>query len=228
MLVRRRHRAREVVACPGVDVASLQVHDRRASRPARQYGPERGHVDGAIPVCGHERERAGPESQQAQRAVDRGMALLARHDCDSRAPGKPVALDVPSHVREDLVAGRGQAHRVGPWAPVTNPNDTSPGRPGSSTSQAPATSSTRADAGDDRWLYAGWSQPAIPPTGSAVPNLSPASNRHRGDCMHSPANPRRTWSIWTSGHNQVSRLITRISFARSGLRQFTLRDQQWP
>ena len=42
------------------------------------------------------------------------MALLARHDPDSRAPGKPVALHVPSHVREDLMAGRGQAHRVGP------------------------------------------------------------------------------------------------------------------
>ena len=42
------------------------------------------------------------------------MALLARHDRDSRAPGKPVALHVPSDVREHLVASRGQAHRVGP------------------------------------------------------------------------------------------------------------------
>ena len=42
------------------------------------------------------------------------MALLTRHDRDSRAPGKPVALHVPSHVREHLVAGRGQAHRIGP------------------------------------------------------------------------------------------------------------------
>ena len=41
------------------------------------------------------------------------MALLAGHDCDSRASGKPVALHVPSGVCEDLVAGRGQAHRVG-------------------------------------------------------------------------------------------------------------------
>ncbi len=42
------------------------------------------------------------------------MALLARHDFDSWAPGKPVALHVPSDVREHLVARRGQAHRVGP------------------------------------------------------------------------------------------------------------------
>ena len=41
------------------------------------------------------------------------MALLARHDCDSRASGKSVALHVPSGVCEHLVAGRGQAHRVG-------------------------------------------------------------------------------------------------------------------
>jgi len=42
------------------------------------------------------------------------MALLARHDCDGRASGKHVALHVPSDICEHLVAGRRQAHRVGP------------------------------------------------------------------------------------------------------------------
>ena len=42
------------------------------------------------------------------------MAFLARHDRDSRASGKPVALHVPSDVREHLVASRGKAYRAGP------------------------------------------------------------------------------------------------------------------
>ena len=65
-------------------------------------------------IRGHGLKRASAEAEQTQGAVDRGMALLARHDRDSRASGKPVALHVPSGVREHLVARRGQAHRVGP------------------------------------------------------------------------------------------------------------------
>jgi hypothetical protein len=38
VLVRRRHRARQVITCPGVDVARLQAHDRRAGRlPASTF-----------------------------------------------------------------------------------------------------------------------------------------------------------------------------------------------
>ena len=89
VLVRRRHRARQVITCPGVDVARLQAHDRRAGRLARQHVPQRGQVDGAVPVRGHGLKRAGAQAEQTQRAVDGGMALLARHDPDSRAPASP-------------------------------------------------------------------------------------------------------------------------------------------
>ena len=111
--MRHRHRTREVITCPGVDVARLHAHDHRR-QAARQHGPQRGHIDGAIPIRGHGLKRASAEAEQTQRAVDRGMALLTRHHGDNRASCKPIALHVPSDVREHLVASRGQAHRVGP------------------------------------------------------------------------------------------------------------------
>lgn len=52
---------------------------------------------------------------------------------------------------------------------------------------------------------------AIPPTSSAPPDVNPAPDRHQGECMHRPANPRHTWSIWIATQNQISRPITRIS-----------------
>ena len=49
-----------------------------------------------FPSAGTGSSDAGAEAEQAQRPVDRGMALLAGDDPDAGRTDKPVALDVPS------------------------------------------------------------------------------------------------------------------------------------
>src|SRR5262249_57611513 len=62
---------------------------------------------------------------------------------------------------------------LAPWPPVVNPNEAPAGRPSRSLSQAPATSSTAAAAGEVTWLNAGWSQPAVSTAAAVAASRAP-------------------------------------------------------
>jgi hypothetical protein len=103
----------QVVTCASVDVAGLQAHDRRPRRSRRQHPPEVADVDCAIGVGRHRLDERGSEPEQTKRAVDRGVAFHAGDDAHRRRVAQAVTLDVPAHLGEHVVAGRGQPDGVG-------------------------------------------------------------------------------------------------------------------
>ena len=69
-----------------------------------------------------------------------------------------------------------------PCAPVPIPNDASGGRPKASFSQAPTTSSTTADAGDEVALKDIWSQPVVRMSAQVAASSAPPTTnpKYRG------------------------------------------------
>ena len=59
------------------------------------------------------------------------------------------------------------------WAPVTSPTDTPAGRPSSSASQAPATSSTTLAAGPSTNRPAFWSQAEVSQSAASAAGVAP-------------------------------------------------------
>ena len=70
-------------------------------------------VDRALVVGRHRLDDVGAQAEEAQGAVDRGVALAVGHHAHRRASGEAAALDVPAHGGEHVVAGRGEGHGVG-------------------------------------------------------------------------------------------------------------------
>ena len=90
---------RQTIVGPAGRAASVR------SRSATSIAPLRSAATGSsVP---------SPRPEQTQRAVDRGVALLAGDDTDRGAADQPVALDVPADVGEDVVAPGGEADGVG-------------------------------------------------------------------------------------------------------------------
>jgi hypothetical protein len=114
VLVGHRGGGGEVVERAAVDVAGLQADDRRPRRAGGEDPPELRHVDRPLAVGGHRLDDPGAEAQQAQRPVDRRVALGAGHHPHRRSAGEAVGLDVPPGPAQDVVAGRGERDRVGP------------------------------------------------------------------------------------------------------------------
>ncbi len=103
-LVERVERAR-------VHLAGLRADDGRARDPAKRVRqPVEAHTALGVdvdPDC-----RRGPEPQQAQRAVDRHVALSARHHGDRRGACEPALLDVPARPLENGMTRCGEARHV--------------------------------------------------------------------------------------------------------------------
>ena len=114
VLVHYRDGGSQVVAGAGVHVAGLETHDGGTGRPLRQRGGQRLDLDGAIGVGGDRFEDTGAEAQEAERAVDGGVSFAGGDHPDRRRANEAVLLDVPASTGEHLVAGGGQADRVGP------------------------------------------------------------------------------------------------------------------
>ena len=123
---------------------------RWSGRPGRAPSTSRevADVDRAVGVGRHRLDDVGAEAEQPQRPVDGGVPLVAGDHPDRRRAEQAVALDVPAGLGQHVVPGGGEADGVGRLAPVTKPTDASAGRPSSSFSQPPATSSAAAAAGD--------------------------------------------------------------------------------
>ena len=135
-VVRTRRRSRQRVEGAGVDVAGLRADDRRPVAAPR--APRRAASARMRPCssAANELERGGAEPEQAQRAVDRHVALVAQRGRGSRgAPCEAVALDVPARARSTWCRAAARAVVLAPCAPVTKPLDTPAGRPSSSASQ---------------------------------------------------------------------------------------------
>ncbi len=71
-------------------------------------------VYGPLVARGHRFEHAGAQSQQPQGPVDGGMALAVGHHPHRRGALQALLFDVPTDLRQYMVTGGRQGHRVGP------------------------------------------------------------------------------------------------------------------
>jgi hypothetical protein len=120
----------------GVDVAELSAHDRWPA-PLTQTLPQRRRAHAPLPVHRDRGDRGRAQPEEAQCPVDSVVALLAGQHSHAGRTGQPVGLDVPADPAERLVAAAAKAVKLACCTPVTNPTDTSAGRPSSSASQPP-------------------------------------------------------------------------------------------
>jgi hypothetical protein len=108
---------RRPTLCARVDAVGAARHRRRSTlaltacpRAVRQL--DRGTVSSVLEP--HDRRHISHERTLSRRLRRLFRHTGSRHDPDSRAPGQPVALHVPSDVREHLVCGPGeQSAKVG-------------------------------------------------------------------------------------------------------------------
>jgi hypothetical protein len=75
--------------------------------------PERIGAHPPLVVGGHDPHGIGAEAEEANRPVDRAVAVLADDDGDRRRAVQAGSLDVPAGCGEDVVAGRREAGPVG-------------------------------------------------------------------------------------------------------------------
>ena len=164
----------EVVEGAAVHVAGLEAHDRRPGRARRQHAGQVVDVDRPLVVGRHRLDHVGAEAEEAEGAVDRGVALAVGDDPHRRSAGQAPALDVPTRQREHVVAGRGQRHRVGRLAAGHEPHRRRwPGGRAGRCSQPPATSSTTAAPGEVSTLNAGWSHPTASTSAAVAASSAP-------------------------------------------------------
>ena len=74
--------------------------------------------------------------EQAKRAVDRHVALLADDHADRRRAGETVGFDVPADLREHVVARSGERGDVSHLAAGDEPDRDVGGKPSSSSTSA--------------------------------------------------------------------------------------------
>jgi hypothetical protein len=110
---RHLRRLGQRVARAGVDVPSLQAHDRRPGGPPAQDARQVGHVEGAVVVRRHLLDGRGPEAQQPQGPVDGCVALPTGDHPHRGRPAQAIATDVPPHLCQDVLATCGETHGVG-------------------------------------------------------------------------------------------------------------------
>ena len=173
MAAGRRGRRRDVVEGAAVHVAGLEADDRRTVRTGGEDLCEVGHVDRPLGVGRHRLEGAGAQPQQAQRPIDRRVALRVGDNPHRRSAQQSMLLDVPAGIGQHVVTSRGERHRICGLPPVTKPNDAWTGKPSSSFSQPPATSSTTAAAGEVTALKAGWSHPVVRMSAAVAASSAP-------------------------------------------------------
>jgi hypothetical protein len=110
--VREVARRGEVVARAGVHVAGLEADDRRNVAARLERPPEGLDVDRPVRAGRHGLDRARPDAEQAERAIDRRVPLLARDHAHPGRRRQPARLDVPPRPREHPVPRRREADRV--------------------------------------------------------------------------------------------------------------------
>src|SRR4051812_20028739 len=93
MLLREVGDRRDVVAGARVHLAELRADDRRAGGPAELVA-QLVDSDPALVVDRDRPHAAGPEPDEAERTVERPVALRAGENGDRRAAGQAVLLDV--------------------------------------------------------------------------------------------------------------------------------------
>ena len=97
----------EGIECSGVHLARLRADDRRPVS-FRQRRTQSLGVQPSLPVGGHDLGQA--EAEQAERTVDRDVALRADEHANARCSGETVPPDIPAHALEHAEA-RGSKRR---------------------------------------------------------------------------------------------------------------------
>jgi len=163
----------EIVESSTVHVARLETDDRRTVRSAVEDLCEVGEVDRPLGVGGHRFKSPSSQSQKTQGPINGGVALAGGDHPHRRTAEEPTLLDVPTSLGQHVVTGCGERHGIGACPPVTKPNDAPAGKPNSSFSQPPATSSTTAAAGEVNALKAGWSHPLVNTSAAVAASSAP-------------------------------------------------------
>ena len=108
----------------GVHVPRLGADDRRARRASASASASASGSIAALAVGLDRHDAAGAEAEEAERAVDRRVPLLARDDVDRRRADQAVLVHVPARrARARRGAPRASAVKCAIWQPVTKPNE---------------------------------------------------------------------------------------------------------
>src|SRR5262249_43167448 len=108
MLARNRNELGKGIEGADVEVAGLQQDDRGSRQFAFEGLRQGRRLELASCVAWQGRDGTLAESEDANGALDRAVALAARDDADVGRARKAQLLDIPSRSLEEPVAGRGE------------------------------------------------------------------------------------------------------------------------
>ena len=177
-----------------VNVPRLQRQDQRPSGDRTKRLLQCLETYAPLLVRGNDHTASLPKPEEAQRNVDRVVALLADDDGHLGGARQSVVLDVPANSAQHVMASRSQAGEVRHHRPGHETDRGSSGQTEQVEQPRPATRSTPAAAGDEARRPAFWSQVEVSQSAARAagkpPPITQPKNRPDGMAT-SPARPRR-------------------------------------